>query len=514
MISENVGHSIDGNVFIDDDGRWYFYWAGDEGIWGCEMPSPTEFGAPVLTGVHMNGWTEGPFVSKRDGVYYMTLTGNHYLSSGYRIDAASSSHPLHGYEPDRFNPILIGADGPAVGLGHSSTVLGPDLVSTWMIYHNINPDASRDLDIDRQVWSGRCIEVFGPSTSAPVPGAPDVEWGEAESPAITSMQFTAELNFIGVASRDYSLSIGDAVTILADELPRTFVHDVLHCWRLIYDHGVLRVFVDGRLQFTREGEIPLGSAVTVTDHVLLAHCALTHMTPEVADRRAARPVPGRFWADAGEYDLHVQRPGQYVIYVAGQPSTPLTAGRDVLPSAPEPGLRLVTIAAAPDGRTAAFADESASGFGKRILGDHTWDDFALTATVSFTLEAPDGHADLIVRAKQLSEGGEGDDTQLGLNFLLGYSVQFHSDRVVLARHDYNEQVLAVRELSIDQSRSHVLAVRACGGSFSVDVDGVEAITIDDALPHPLGHVGIRTANALLEVETLRIENVTKPVPTI
>ena len=33
-ISGNVGHAIDGNVLIDADGRWYFYWAGDEGIWG------------------------------------------------------------------------------------------------------------------------------------------------------------------------------------------------------------------------------------------------------------------------------------------------------------------------------------------------------------------------------------------------------------------------------------------------------------------------------------------------
>ncbi len=59
-ISPNVGHAIDGNVLIDDDGRWYFYWAGDEGIWGCEMTSPTEFGEPVFTGIHMNGWTEVP----------------------------------------------------------------------------------------------------------------------------------------------------------------------------------------------------------------------------------------------------------------------------------------------------------------------------------------------------------------------------------------------------------------------------------------------------------------------
>ena len=67
-ISENVGHAIDGSVFIDDDGKWYFYWAGDEGIWGCEMTDPAGFGEPVLTGAFLHGWTEGPLVRKRGGV--------------------------------------------------------------------------------------------------------------------------------------------------------------------------------------------------------------------------------------------------------------------------------------------------------------------------------------------------------------------------------------------------------------------------------------------------------------
>ena len=45
---------------------------GDEGIWGCEMTGPAGFGEPVLTGAFLHGWTEGPLVRKRGGVYYMT----------------------------------------------------------------------------------------------------------------------------------------------------------------------------------------------------------------------------------------------------------------------------------------------------------------------------------------------------------------------------------------------------------------------------------------------------------
>ena len=529
-ISGNVGHAIDGNVFIDDDGRWYFYWAGDEGIWGCEMSSPTEFGIPVFTGISMNGWTEGPFVSKRDGVYFMTLTGNHYLSPGYRIDAASSDHPLRGYEPDPLNPVLVSTEGAAVGLGHSSSVTGPDLVSTYLVYHNLNPDASRDLDIDRQVWSGRSLQVLGPTTSAPVPSQPDVEWdGRTDTPLLPEA-FTAELNLTAAETgAGYGLSLGDALTIRIDRdgtvtardardaalassaLPPGFVHAALHCWRLVYDHGHLRVFVDGRLQLTLRHDLPAGSRISLTDGVLVGHCAMTRAVAEVADRLATRPAPGRFWADAdGSYELHVQRPGLYTVYVAdaagGQRSFALAldVGEHTLALGDGADGRLVTVALAPDGGEATFAAESSSGTGKRLLADARWDDFVLTATLSFTLGSRAAHADLILRAAQLSEGGEGDDTVLGANFFLGYSVQLHHDRVRLARHDYDERVLAERELAIDQTRPHVVGVRLHGSSFAVEVDGVEALRFEDALPHPAGHIGIRAIDSDLRVESLTV----------
>ena len=119
------------------------------------------------------------------------------------------------------NPILVGADGPAVGLGHSSSVWGPDLVSTWMIYHNLNPDASRDLDIDRQVWNGRSVRVIGPTTSAPAPAAPDVVGVDA---LVTADVFTAELNLTAAGPDAYGLALGDALTIA---LPPGFAHDVI-----------------------------------------------------------------------------------------------------------------------------------------------------------------------------------------------------------------------------------------------------------------------------------------------
>lgn len=626
-VTGNVGHSIDGNVLVDDDGRWYFYWAGDQGIWGCEMPSPTEFGEPVFTGVHMNGWTEGPFVSKRDGRYVMTLTGNHYLSTGYRINAASSAHPLTGYEDDPLNPVLISTEGSLVGLGHSSSVRGPDLVSTYLVYHNLNPDESRDLDIDRQVWNGRNLQVLGPSTSAPVPAAPDVvsDWGagttdgwvvragrlEARDDAghLAGPQahavwrtapvgevLTAELNLTASgATSTYGVSLGPSAgpssvllrvsrddhavtavagdpggdTVLAtSELPRAFAHDALHCWRVVSDGDTLRLSLDGRLQVSFPFAVAAGSAIGVVASggtVRIGHCALTAEVDDAADRAAVKPVPGRFWAtlapeaaaraatttpsDGGypsvvlgpdlslTYRLHVQQPGHHTVYLTGElaagdvlalavdgrdehevrvdrATRVVSAGVDlgagghtVTLRAPagRPVLALVTVASTAEGRhSAPPAGQSLSGYGKRLLDPGCWDDVTLSATVTLRLDSQESHGDLILRATQLSEGGEGEDTRLGINFFLGYSVQLHADRVVLARHDYDERVLATAAMTIEPSLSHLLVVRAVGGRLSVDVAGTQILDVDDPLPHLVGHVGLRTSDAALRVEELSI----------
>lgn len=563
-VTGNVGHAIDGNVFVDDDGRSYFYWAGDEGIWGCELASPTEFGEPVLTGIHMNGWTEGPFVGKRDGRYWMTLTGNHYLSRGYRIDAAWSDHPLTGFRPDPLNPILVSTTGPIVGLGHSSSVTGPDLVSTWMAYHNINPDASRDLDLDRQVWSGTRLQVLGPSRSAPAPAAPD-EWcdwdaggaarwtspaGQVEVRDSAGMLpgggtvamwdvdpgdiFTAEVNLTGAG---HGLMLDGAVV----PLPEGLEPGALHCWRVVVD-GERRVSVDGLdvMSVSHGAGTRLG-VFAGTAPVRIGHVALTRTVADAADRVARKPVPGRFWATLGEreastvrYDLHVQNAGAHRIHLAGefeagdalalavddgpeQRATPrggLVAATLDLPERDctltvravegDPMPTLVIVTTVPRPGTASVTRLVQDGYGKRLIDDGTWDDVDVDATLSVELGPGDAHADLLLRATQLAEGGEGDDTRLGIDFLLGYSVQLHRDRVVLARHAYDERVLAAHPTTIAPGAPHRIHLRARGATISVELDGRSLFDVHDPLPYPAGSVGIRTSNARLHVERLEL----------
>lgn len=174
----NIGLSIDGSVFIDDDGQWYFTHAGFRGIRGYRMSDPYTVGTPHILEADLGAWTEGSSITKRGGYYFITYTGNHVRSAGYRVNyAVSSKGPLGPYVEGENNPILINTDEDFLGLGHNSVVLGPDLDSHYIVYHNIlnrHGDHIRELNIDRLVFNGRKMAVLGPTRyPQAVPRMPD-----------------------------------------------------------------------------------------------------------------------------------------------------------------------------------------------------------------------------------------------------------------------------------------------------------------------------------------------------
>ncbi|MCJ7842888.1 family 43 glycosylhydrolase [Lederbergia sp. NSJ-179] len=209
--TENLGMSIDGSVFIDDDGSWYFTHAGNTGIVGHRMKDPYTFEEGVETNVFLDHWTEGSMIIKNNDFYYMTYTGNHVFSKGYRINyAVSEKGPLEGYEVPEHNPILISTQDDFNGLGHNSIVMGPNLDSYYAIYHNLIGRSAegppvRKMNIDRMVFNGKKLDVLGPTHyPTPVPDPPDFEkrWEENEqveenwfSEVKTKDHFTAEFNF-------------------------------------------------------------------------------------------------------------------------------------------------------------------------------------------------------------------------------------------------------------------------------------------------------------------------------
>jgi hypothetical protein len=177
LISGNVGLGIDGDVFIDDDGTWYFYHSGGTGIVANRMSSPASFGPDIATGSNMaDRWTEGSTTFKRLGRYYMTYTGNHGWNHAYRIDYAVSNTPSNAFVPvKQQNPLLIRTEGPRPAVGHNGVIIGPDLDSYYVSYHH-QALPGRRIDLDSMFWNGQRMVVGGPTTSSqPDPARPVFE---------------------------------------------------------------------------------------------------------------------------------------------------------------------------------------------------------------------------------------------------------------------------------------------------------------------------------------------------
>ncbi len=155
MTGPNIGQSIDGSVFIDDDGSMYFYRAGFKGIMVHKMDSTTSIRAKgqMVENSSLDHWTEGPMVIKRDGLYYMTVTGNHFLSRGYRVAyLVSDQGPDRGFKKLDESILLLETMDQRFGLGHSANVLAPDMSGDLIVYHHfewIGDKGIRGLNIDR-----------------------------------------------------------------------------------------------------------------------------------------------------------------------------------------------------------------------------------------------------------------------------------------------------------------------------------------------------------------------------
>ncbi|QGR00359.1 carbohydrate-binding protein [Paenibacillus psychroresistens] len=180
VATSNLGHSIDGSVFIEDNGNWYFLSAGGDGIHSALMSSPTSIGSDVvLGGTQMSGqWTEAPTLIKRNGTYYLTESGNHVVSPGYRVNlATNTAGPLSSFTQSSTGPILLNSEGGSnQAIGHSGMFVGPDLDTYYMVYHNLLASSVRHYNLDAVGFNGNKMVVYGPSSwSMQTPAAPNYE---------------------------------------------------------------------------------------------------------------------------------------------------------------------------------------------------------------------------------------------------------------------------------------------------------------------------------------------------
>lgn len=145
--------SIDNSLFVDDDGSaWMFYVHFDHGniVWRSEM---TPDGLHVKPGTQkrvlgpeepwelkMGRVTEGPFVIKHDGVYYLTYSANDYKSQDYAIGVATATDPRGPWRKSSGNPVMCRGFG-LMGTGHHSFF--KDAAGKWRIVFHAHYSADK-----------------------------------------------------------------------------------------------------------------------------------------------------------------------------------------------------------------------------------------------------------------------------------------------------------------------------------------------------------------------------------
>lgn len=136
--------SIDAHLFQDEDGAFYLYYvhlAGGFKIMVQPMADPlTKKGEPRRVIHPTEPWekvsgdvTEGPFLLKRKGLYYLMYSGTGADSPNYGIGYATAKSPLGPFTKYSGNPIAR-RGGTVLGPGHHCVIAGPD-DRLWMVYH-------------------------------------------------------------------------------------------------------------------------------------------------------------------------------------------------------------------------------------------------------------------------------------------------------------------------------------------------------------------------------------------
>lgn len=238
-ISENLGESIDGSFFLDDDEKMYFLRASNNGIRIVEVDTDdfTLKQGRTLDNTIIGNWTEGPFMIKRAGIYYLTFTGTSVVSAGYKI--AYSTSTTSPFERSAFNfngNIALSTTADFNGLGHSSTVLGPDLDSYYIAYHNLNSTGgpNRSFNLGRLLFNGRQMTINNLGITRNIsPELPDYyqENGEDllyENEIFLSEEehqdvFSLEYNFIGEGSIMFAYRDNDYLELKVKENGITLV---------------------------------------------------------------------------------------------------------------------------------------------------------------------------------------------------------------------------------------------------------------------------------------------------
>jgi xylan 1,4-beta-xylosidase len=272
----NLGMGIDGAFYVSDDGKLYLlHTSTPAGLKYNEITDPEDIRAETLgatgsLGVsNLRHWIEGPGIFRRGAFSYLTYTGNHVISKGYRVgySYAENLSGLSSFVQPTDNVTILDTADEHYGLGHSSNVNGPDLDSVYTAYHSlVGRGPARRYNLDRYFASGSYLTANG-VTHRPV-AVPQKPQAEGYAAALTERggmyvlgetdeYFTAECNFVPaeeqelVFGKDYAVKTAggklvltkDGKTVAEKAVP--VPEGALACVRVEHGDGVGYVYYNG-----------------------------------------------------------------------------------------------------------------------------------------------------------------------------------------------------------------------------------------------------------------------------
>jgi len=352
-VTPNYNMVIDGTMFIDDDESFYFLHASHEGlkIHSLKEPDAVPDSQEILLKNTTIGWTEGPMIIKRNGYYFLTYTGPEVKSPAYRVLYNTMPDGENLLSADAFagkanTPLALETRDGFSGLGHSSTVLGPDLDSYYLVYHNLHevvPGSGacwRGYNFDRLIFNGSQMSMsVSDVSSIAATQAGFMTDGIDErfekvgnkylSDSETEKVFSAEYNFTGDKVKCiagyvdennyayvlpdyeehkitlYSVENGQSRKVAEGTLKHDFDPSVIHTVRIAYADGVADVYFDNMCKIS-EAEISVSAGRIGYEGGTVGFTAFSNVARGYSDRAELKQAEAEIGASTylpeGKYE--------------------------------------------------------------------------------------------------------------------------------------------------------------------------------------------------------------------
>jgi len=193
-VEDGWNGGFDTKIYIDDDNQPYLYWPGRgiSGIYGVRL-DPNDLTRFAEKPTHLFGfnpmhawerygemneypgvaWIEGPWVIKRNGIYYLEYSASGTQWKTYAEGYYTATSPLGPYTYASNNPLLRKTEGLVTGTAHGSIVNVPG-TDDWYQFYTIvlsNPPGGRRIGMDKVEFDAdglmSCVVTDNPQ---PAPG--------------------------------------------------------------------------------------------------------------------------------------------------------------------------------------------------------------------------------------------------------------------------------------------------------------------------------------------------------